>query len=81
MKRPSRYYVEYLINPAAEPEEWRSSTWNATDLNHAQRIAKTLHPHKLAQIRERRNIRDVTPSYEPIRGLIWDYDDELVSDD
>ena len=75
--KPTRYYTEYVTRwiedqvPDTNIENYNSLA--------AARLVYEAHLDALPQIFERKNIRDATPKGDP-RGLIWDFDEEMVVD-
>jgi hypothetical protein len=81
--RPTDYFVEYVLD---WPEEGEPDfcVINVTTLKAAHVAAKRQRqrdPNSAPIIYIRKDIRDGTPPEEPMRGLIWDYEDELVTDE
>jgi hypothetical protein len=72
MKRPTDYYVEYIV-----PDEWgdaRGEIRDCATLSEAKRIFKV----KGGRIMERFDIMDDTPSTEPFRGLMWNWQEREI---
>lgn len=78
MTKPTRFYTEYVTRWCQdEPPE--TALVNAETLDAATAVYEA-HLNDGPQIIERLNIRDATPVGEPIRGLIWDFEEEVVRD-